>query len=714
MSKLHLILVIHAHQPAGNFGDVLERAYSTSYLPFAELLHKHPSVRVALHYTGPLLEWIEQHHPEFFDLMRELVGRDQVELIGGGFYEPILISIPSEDRMEQIHRLADYIEKHFGKRPKGAWLAERVWEPQLPGTLEAAGVDYTLVDDIHFLAAGFEPGQLHGYYLAEDQGAKVKLIPGLKALRYLVPFRSVEDNIDFLSYASRESPGGFVAMGDDNEKFGVWPKTYEHCYQNGWLEKYFCALEENADWLETTLPGAYLGSHPPLGRADLPAASYTEMMEWALPNAARQKFHAVSQEFAGRPEVATFLRGGIWRNFFTKYGESNLLHKRMLNVSAKVKGLRDRARQNAPIRETAEAATTHLLRSQCNDAYWHGVFGGLYSPHLRTELLRELVCAEKLADTAEAGRAQFANIDRLDYDADGREEIYLTSDVCAALWKPSDGGTLAALDYRPNDVTLINSLQRRPEVYHARLGKMGDAVGGVESIHEQIKVKEPGLERRIRYDRWPRHSFRLLLFPANQTWDDYEGARLEADAAIASGDYQVSSASADRVEMFLDAPIESSGDEAGAQSLRVEKKFELLRWSNQFELNCELKIRQDAAVPLRMRAGLEIILNFLAPNEPDRYFEVGGTRLPLSLGATAPSGKVRLADEWQNVEAVIDAENAREYWITPIETVSESEEGFERVYQGSQILAVWPLELEAGATWKARLRLHIGSARPSP
>ena len=156
MAKFQLTLLIHAHQPVGNFGDVFERAYAQSYLPFVEVLSRHPSIRLGLHYTGSLLEWMERAHPEYFEKLRGLVDRRQIEIVGGGYYEPILIAIPPGDRQEQITRLADYVEKHFGARPKGAWLAERVWEPQLPSSLAPAGVEYTLVDDNHFLGAGFE------------------------------------------------------------------------------------------------------------------------------------------------------------------------------------------------------------------------------------------------------------------------------------------------------------------------------------------------------------------------------------------------------------------------------------------------------------------------------------------------------------------------------------------------------------------------------
>ncbi|MGH9790746.1 MAG: alpha-amylase/4-alpha-glucanotransferase domain-containing protein, partial [Candidatus Acidiferrales bacterium] len=414
---------------------------------------------------------MEKRHPEFFDLLRELVIRGQVELIGGGFYEPILIAIPFEDRLEQIKRLADYIAKHFGRPPTGAWLAERVWEPQLPTALANASVEYTLVDDSHFLSSGFEPEQLYGYYRSEDLGAQVSVIPGLQKLRYLIPFRGLEQTIAYLREGMLAHPGGMAAMGDDCEKFGVWPGTYEWCYTKGWLDSFFRALEENSDWLVTSPPADYLAAHGPLGRAALAAASYMEMDEWALPAKPQRRFHEMQQEFAERPDVLRFLRGGFWRNFFVKYAESNLLHKKMLYVAGKLRAMDDGSRRGLPFRRAVADARTRLLRAQCNDAYWHGIFGGLYSPHLRTALWQELIRAEKAADIAAAGHASYSEMVRQDFDADGAEEVYFSCENYAALAKPSDGGAIAALDFRPRDVALINSLERRLEASHAKLAE---------------------------------------------------------------------------------------------------------------------------------------------------------------------------------------------------------------------------------------------------
>ncbi|MFZ0821648.1 MAG: alpha-amylase/4-alpha-glucanotransferase domain-containing protein [Candidatus Acidiferrales bacterium] len=717
MAKIHFILIIHAHQPVGNFDSVIEKVYQRSYLPFLEHLSRHPSVRIGLHYSGALLEWLEAHHPEFLEKLGSMSERGQVEILGGGFYEPILIAIPPEDQQEQIRRMREYIKKRFGRAPAGAWLAERVWEPQLPSALEAAKVEYTLLDDVHFTSAGVEAEDLFGYYIAEDLGAKVKVIPGLKSLRYLVPFRDVEETIGFLRNAREHHPGGMAAMGDDCEKFGAWPGTYDHCYRDGWLERFFAALERNQEWLAITPPGEYLREHAPLGRADLPTASYTELMEWVLPTRARKQLHALEQEFSVRPDVLRFLRGGIWRGFFGKYPEVNLLHKKMLDVSRSITEAR-KGRLSPPARRKFREAHTHLLRAQGNDAYWHGVFGGLYSPHLRTELWRELIRAEGLINSPGKTRSRNISVESKDFDLDGMDENCVKARNFSAIVKPSDGATVAALDFRPAAVALINSLQRRPEAYHSRLAEAArSAAGGVASIHDSVRVKEPGLEQRLRYDRWPRHSFRLLLFAQEKAWTDYEALKLEESAAFAAGAYKPRDSARGNVAFEMEAPLEWQGIATSALHLMAIKEFRFEEKGEEFSVDCAVTLRGAAnsmAAGVRMLAGIEIVLNFLAPNELDRYFEYKRDakleRQRLGWGGEISDTTLRVVDDWQNVAADFETPPGGKIWVAPIETVSESEEGFERVYQGSQILGLSSVELKPGNEWAGRWQLRVSKS----
>ena len=707
-AKLHLVLLVHAHQPVGNFGAVFEQTYARCYLPFVEVLERHPQIHVGLHYSGPLLTWIEAHHPEYFEKLRALVKSGRVEMIGGGFYEPILISIPPADQHEQVTRLADYVEKHFGKRPPGSWLAERVWEPQIASILAEAGVTYTMLDDIHFLSAGFEQGELFADYIAEDQGRTIRIIPGQKSLRYLIPWESVDKVMANLRETAAAHPDGVAAMGDDMEKFGGWPGTFDHCYQENWLDALFHALEQNSSWLDVCTPGEYLAAHSPKGRADLPTASYTEMMEWALPTPTRKRYNALLKEFDSRPDVLAFLRGSPWRGFFRKYAEANLLHKKMLRVSGRLAATPRRRAGSKPAEEMKRARDV-LLRAQCNDAYWHGIFGGLYAPHLRTELWRNLIRAESIADHHTPG-ALIPRVETLDYDGDGAAELLFTSPEMQALVKPSDGGTLAALDFRRTESTLINSILRRPEPYHARLKDPNyRPATSTAAAYEQTKVKEAGLERFLVYDLWPRHAFRLFFFDPARTHSDYEALQLQEGAEFAGGGYDVVSSSPTDAKLTHEIAfgVSSEGSSEPVAKLKVTKHFSFGPAPNGCEVACEVQLKFTGPPQESVAVALESVINLLAPTADDRFFETPTGPHNLRFSGALPGPVLRMEDGWQRVRIALHAPAARHFWVAPIETVSESEEGFERVYQGSQILAVWYPDLSNEANWKAHLLWRV-------
>ena len=166
-------------------------------------------------------------------------------------------------------------------------------------------------------------------------------------------------------------------MGDDGEKFGAWPTTWEHCWGEGrWVDRFFEALEANADWLTTIRP-TRLARDAPAGRSRLlPTGSYAEMGEWALPpdeSAAFTRGAAHAREAGGARGALAPRR--LWRNFQVKYREVNDLHKQMLRRLGEGRG--DAAGR------VRDAALDHLYRGQSNDCYWHGLFGGIYLAHLR-------------------------------------------------------------------------------------------------------------------------------------------------------------------------------------------------------------------------------------------------------------------------------------------------------------------------------------------
>ncbi|MGD9787434.1 MAG: alpha-amylase/4-alpha-glucanotransferase domain-containing protein, partial [Sulfuricellaceae bacterium] len=373
-----LLLGVHAHQPVGNFPEVLEDAHFRCYKPFIHTLHRFPDFRFAIHFSGWLLDWLLERYPEDMALLREMVQRGQVELVGAGDTEPVLAVIPYRDRVGQVVALSDKLERRFGQRPEGAWLTERVWEATVVPALADSGIGYVTVDDYHFLCAGKPMAALNGFFTTEEDGRRLDLFPISEALRYRLPFSTAHDAVAYLESLAREEGEQAAAIYfDDIEKFGIWPETYQWVYEKGWLTDFIQGVLASPH-IRTGLYRDYHRDARTRGVVYLPTTSYIEMNEWTLPAAEANEFadlvqHSKNAGLFDRQKA--FLRGGIWKNFLSRYPESNWMHKRMLQLSARFDALPEKRKTPALRRE--------LYDAQANDAYWHGLFGGLYLPHLR-------------------------------------------------------------------------------------------------------------------------------------------------------------------------------------------------------------------------------------------------------------------------------------------------------------------------------------------
>ena len=177
MNSIQFIFGTCNHQPEGSVHSQFESAYQESYKPFLTALNSFPDFPVVLQYSGSLLKWIQTNHPEFFMLLEEMVSRKQVELLGGGFYNPILSMIPNADKIGQMEMLTTFLRTNFGNRPRGCLLSGQVWEPGFATTLNSSGMEYTFLADRYFLIAGLAEKGLFLPYLTEDQGKVISVFP---------------------------------------------------------------------------------------------------------------------------------------------------------------------------------------------------------------------------------------------------------------------------------------------------------------------------------------------------------------------------------------------------------------------------------------------------------------------------------------------------------------------------------------------------------
>jgi 4-alpha-glucanotransferase len=627
MAPIRFVFGLHLHQPVGNFDHVFEQHVQDVYRPILQRLSEREFLPLVLHLSGPLLEWLEEHDSSYLDLLGGLVSSGKVELLLAGFYEPVLASLPRRDRVEQIQWMKDAVRRRFGVDATGLWLTERVWEPELAADLADAGVRYALVDDRHFQASGYSNDQLHAPYWTESDGKRVALFPIDERLRYLIPFRPAEETAAYL----RELRGAghrLAVLADDGEKFGGWPGTKEWVYERGWLDRFtgtIGGLIEAGEVQLSTLTEA-LDHVPSAGIAYLPTASYREMEAWSLPREAALRLirleKSLGEERMAGPDGA-LVRGAHWRNFLAKYAESNRMHKKMQALSFLC-----RERGDPP------AARRAIGRAQCNDAYWHGVFGGLYLPHLREAIWRNLALAE-----AELRQGESLTAEVLDFDADGHDEIWIHSEHFSAVLSPRRGAAIEEYTVFAAGINYANTLTRRREAYHdTALQLQADeaaAHGGAPSIHDieaGIRLGEmPPL------DAEPRAIFLERVIPSGVTLDEYAG-----------GKYW---------------PVRSWAQTQCGFTIERQHESLVVVCSSDGGMEKRVEFSADGLVGVRYRWDP-------SSGHPDDLFTS-----ELSLFAPLE----------------IRADPEAEQWSFPIETVAKSERGLDRTVQGHSITFRWPL-----------------------
>ncbi len=706
-NSIRFLLILHNHQPVGNFDHVFERAYEDSYRPFLELFAQYEPLKIALHTSGSLMEWIDAHHPEYIDRLAELVAQGRIEILTGAYYEPILAMIPSRDRIGQIRAYTQWLEDRLGAKVRGMWVPERVWEQSFTSDLVEAGIEYTVLDDFHFKNAGLTESQLDGYLVTEDEGKLLSVFPGSERLRYAIPFGDPQKTIDYLAEVAERNPGATAVFADDGEKFGTWPGTKKHIYEDGWLERFFNALAANQDWVHTTTPSETLDNVPPLGKIYLPDSSYREMTEWALPAEQLVEYERLAREMQDDPRwpgLRQFVRGGFWRNFRVKYPEANDMYTRMMAVSRRL----DEAFHEGTNGEVIEQARRELYQGQCNCAYWHGAFGGIYLPHLRNAVYSHLIAAENHLDRAAGRENPWIEAVADDFNFDGRQEVQLANDKLLTLIAPSQGGQLVEFDVRSIKHNLLATLTRRPEAYHRKvLAGPSDPNDQCASIHDRVVFKQENLDQRIQYDDHPRKSLVDLFYPTDVTLEAVASGEATAEGDFVDGRYEARvRRNPDRIQIQM-----TRDGQAYGVPLKITKALTLDAGSSTLSIAYQLE-----GLPPEASLHFAVELNFagMPGGLDDRYFtDSQGNRLG-QLGTQLDLFDVpglSLTDEYLGLDVNLKASRPTRFWTFPVETVSQSESGFELVHQSVAVIPHWLVEADEQGRFSVSLQMAVDTSR---
>ena len=551
--------------------------------------------------------------------------------------------------------------------------------------------------------------------MTEDEGRLLKVFPGSETLRYTIPFQEPHATYEFLRGLAARRPGSTVVCADDGEKFGSWPETYDHVYKRGWLTRFCDMLVGNRDWLETTTLGRTVDATLPLGKVYIPDGSYREMTEWVLPPGDHHEYDKAGRLVRSHDQshqITPFFRaGGFWRNFKAR------LSRERRDVRANAGPLqasggrrrssrrRSRLPRRRPPRVVPGPVQLPVLARRVRRSVPAAPAGAIF---------RALIACHNAIDEAEGKDGPRVELEVGDFNLDARQEARLENDRLIAFGRPAQGGQLYELDVRQAGVNVLSTLDRRPEVYHQTILDTIRTRGAVEhgdapaSIHDRVVFKQDNLDDLIVYDRHPRKAFVDHFYPPDVRLDDLIAARDVERGDFVAGAYMAKAhRERDRVALVMERPGWADG-----HSIRVRKTIELAAGSTALEVRYELEgLPADA----RLHFAVEINLAGMAGHADDRYYSnLDGDKLGMldaRIDEPHLSG-LNLADEWLDLAVGLSWTKPGGLWCFPIETVSQSEGGFEGVYQSSAVVPHWHVAADESGRWEVAIQLSVDSFKP--
>lgn len=638
--KTTFIFTIHFHQPVGQVKWVLDRVQKNSYEMLLDILEKHRDLPLTLHFSGPLLLQWREYYPEFLDRLREVLKKSKFEVMGGTYSESILAIIPWEDRVEQLVRGRRLVEDLLGIRPHGVWLPERVWDPTLPPVLEEAGYEYVLIDDTVGYRGGLWEGDIHRAWMTEYNGKRIKVLFIDANIRYLLPWRSYEEVLGYLGKHRSVNGENYVLWGSDAEKFGEWwDKNSAEQWLRGFLDRI-----RSIDWLVVDTPSSYLKKHGVRGLVYLPPGSYDKMMEWS---------------------------GGYFPIFLRKYVESNNMHKKMLYVRKKL--LSRKANVNA---------WEEYYKAQCNDPYWHGLFGGVYIPALRQAVYEHLIRAERIADNEVLGDNEVL-VKEIDFDYDGRIELLMESKTLSAYIKPSDGGTLFELDIRI-------------EGYEHNL------------LNTMTRIMEPYLEGTSFTPDWYRRvSFREHLWRDDTSLHDWVNNKPfidTSDLVLAEYFYTIR----DDNTIRLTCTGRDWRIPGNPRRIMVEKTYTLksavkeltvtVKWRNMEDVEHHTVLSEELTLAPKLPRESPIMPRYIVDDE---YVK------PVTEPHESPWSQKIVLESMDYPRIIIEQDKRSRLWASPINSYSRTEKGLREIYQALGIVFNHPVTLKPRGEFSTTITIRI-------
>lgn len=437
MKSVYFSFILNSSQLTSMQSDVFENDYQNVYKPLIKFLYKHSNVKMSFFFNGPQFQFFKRKHPEFIKILQELISTKQVEVLGGGFYDPVFPLLFPMDRTGQIDMLSSEIRSSTGKRPRGVTLSGSSWDLSLVTSFSTCGIEYVLLDESLF----YKDKIVYIPFYMTDKGKGIDIIPVVNSCK---PFSEVKP-VDYLISTTNKinsmlkKSSLYKNLQEDVNPCVTLQFTHEEIkdlLDSKWLEG-FSEKCEDLNCVSIT-PYQYKKHCSERIPIFLSSGIDKNIAQWAI-----EPYSSVKSDLCRITTIYDFLQ---------IYPQSRALYDRMLYVSLLVNQCHgDKIRKRA--------AREKLWEAQNCDGFICTSKGAFVNSSYRQRAYKYLIEAEKILREC----CKFSeSMTSFDYNGDGVKEYVCRMENYFAVVSPK-GGTVKEFDVMKSSGNYADNLSRIQE-----------------------------------------------------------------------------------------------------------------------------------------------------------------------------------------------------------------------------------------------------------
>lgn len=413
MKVLNICLSLTLNAVALSDVSSSEQQYSSVLKPLISYLYNNPTSFFSFSFSGPQLEWLDKNHPEFLQLLKELVARKQVEILGGGYYNPVFPLLSPVDRTGQIDLLTSDIRRITGKRPRGMSILSSAWDHSLVPCFQNCGMEW-----VHLDSSIIPPkSRLYLPLILNEQGKTLKVLPSYRNLDSVLQKELSADAYLSLLIKQAEKAsrsGSYVGPAQERVVFINAEVSYmEPLVMSGWIEELYKACrQEFSAKARFCLPTEYLHRAEDFVPSYINTGLREDIAKWS----------SVSYEPVENKSSFSL----TVNNFLLTYKRFRSLYNRQVFISMLISACHgDKARKSA--------ARQALWKAQTGEALICSPEGIFANSAMRQTSYKHLTEAEKYIREASVFKE---SVTSFDYNADGHNEYICAMEKYTACISP--------------------------------------------------------------------------------------------------------------------------------------------------------------------------------------------------------------------------------------------------------------------------------------